>query len=147
MTGSSKIGLGKAITSTHIVSKFQPCTSSGFGIISDLITFQVKNYRFSCFFGLNSRSRDLWSPKLAHKTLLLIIMLSPNFNFLGFTVCYLHANQSLSSKIREQNQWYYALTRSLNYASTYWRHRAVKFQVLRSRSFHRKATRIHVILK
>ena len=42
------------------MSKFQVSTSSGFGIISDLITFQAKNYRFFC---LNSQPRDLGSPK------------------------------------------------------------------------------------
>ena len=35
---------------------------------------------------VNSRSRDLGTPKLAHITHSLIFMLSPNFNFLGFTV-------------------------------------------------------------
>ena len=82
-----KLGLHKAYISTHIVSKFQLCTSSGFGIISDLITFEVKNYHFFMFFlCLNSRSRNLGSPKSAHNTLSLFVMLSPNLNFLGFTV-------------------------------------------------------------
>ena len=45
-----KLGLRKAFISIHIVSEFQLSTSSGFGIISDLITFQAKNYRFFMFF-------------------------------------------------------------------------------------------------
>ena len=67
------------------------------------------------FLCLNSRSRDLKSPNLAHMTILLIFMLIPNFNFLGFIDCWLYANQSSSAKIREQKQTYYALTRKPNY--------------------------------
>ena len=52
---------------------------------------------------------------MAHITLLLIFTLSPNFNFLGFTVCWLQASQFSSAKIREQKQTYYALTRGPNY--------------------------------
>ena len=48
--GAPKLGLHKAFISTHIVSRLQLCTSIGFGIISDLITFQTKNYRFLMFF-------------------------------------------------------------------------------------------------
>ena len=88
---------------------------SGFGIISDLITFQAKNCCFFMFFFcLNSRSRNVGSPKLAHMTLSIIVVMSPNFNYVGLTVCWLYANLSSSVKIREQNQWYYALARSPN---------------------------------
>ena len=54
----------KAFINTHNVSKFQLSTSSGFGIISELITFQAKNYRFLCFFG--SQFTITWSriPKI-----------------------------------------------------------------------------------
>ena len=56
-------------------------------VIGELRNFQAKNWRFLCFFlVLNSRSQDLGSPKLAHMMLSLIIMLSPNLSFLGFTV-------------------------------------------------------------
>ena len=61
--------------------KFQLCTSSGFGIISQLINFQA-----NVFLGVNSRPRDLGSPKLANMTLSLILMLRPNFNFLDFSL-------------------------------------------------------------
>ena len=44
-------------------------------------------------------------------TLSLMPMLSTKFNFLGFTVCKLKANQS-SAKIRKQKQMSYALSRS-----------------------------------
>ena len=50
---------------------------------------QQKNIKIAAFYvflRLNSGSRDLRSPKLAQMTLSLIFMLSPNFNFLGFTV-------------------------------------------------------------
>ena len=40
---------------------------------------------FLCF---NSRSRDLGSSKLEQIKLSLILILSPNFNFLGLTACY-----------------------------------------------------------
>ena len=36
---------------------------------------------------VNSRSRDLRSPKLVHMTLSLILMMSLNFSFLGLIVC------------------------------------------------------------
>ena len=85
--GATKLGLHKVFINTHIVFKFQLCTSSGFGIISELITFQAKNCRFLCFLCHNSRSRDLGSPKSAHMTLSFIVMSSPNFNILDFTVC------------------------------------------------------------
>ena len=85
--GAPKLGLHKAFISTHIVSKFQLFTSSGFGVISNVITSEAKNYHFLCFLCLDSRSRDLGSPKLAHKTLSLFVMLSPNFNLVGFIVC------------------------------------------------------------
>ena len=76
--------------------KFQLCTSSGFGIINELITFQAKYSHFLKFFfgGVSipriSRvpiPRDLGSPKLVHMRLIFILMLSPNFNFQRFTVC------------------------------------------------------------
>ena len=39
------------------------------------------------FFRVNSRSRYLESQKLTHMTPLIILTLSPNFNFLSFIVC------------------------------------------------------------
>ena len=40
----------KGFISTHIVYKFQLCTSSGFWVISKLIDFKTTNRRFLCFF-------------------------------------------------------------------------------------------------
>ena len=68
------------------------------------------------FLCVNLESLDLGSPKLTHETLLLILMLSPNFSFLDLDVCWLFANQSSSAKIREQQQRYYAFTQSFNKA-------------------------------
>ena len=50
------------------------------------MNFQAKNRIFYVLLYVNARSLDLGSPKLANITHLLIFMLSPNFNFLGFTI-------------------------------------------------------------
>ena len=42
VTSTPKLGLHEAFISTHIVFKFQLCTSSGFWVISELINFQAK---------------------------------------------------------------------------------------------------------
>ena len=51
MTGAPKLRFHNAFISTHIVSKFQLCRSSGFYVINELINFQAKNRRFICFLG------------------------------------------------------------------------------------------------
>ena len=47
--GAPKLGLRKAFKSTYIALKLEYCMSSGFGIISELITFQAKICRFFMF--------------------------------------------------------------------------------------------------
>ena len=48
--GAPKLGLHKALISTLIASKFQLCTTSGFGITSELLPFQAKICHFLRFF-------------------------------------------------------------------------------------------------
>ena len=94
-TGPPKLSFFKALIGTHIVPQFQLCTSCGFGIISELITFlDQKSPVFYVFLCLNSRSRDLLgSPKSSHTT---------------------HLSILISQNSRAEKK-YYALARSSNY--------------------------------
>ena len=76
-------------------TNFQLCTLIGCGIISKLINFKPKLQFLYVFLSLNSRSSNLESPKLARKTLSLILMFSPHFNFLGLTDCELWSKSIL----------------------------------------------------
>ena len=75
-----------------------------------------KSSSFYVFLCLNSRSRDLESPKLAHMTLLLIFILSPNFKFLRVSVCqFLNKSILICHNSRTKTMvGYYAFTQSLN---------------------------------
>ena len=51
------------------------------------MNFQATNIFFYVSLCLDLQSRDLGSPKLAHLTLSLILLLSLHFNLLGFIAC------------------------------------------------------------
>ena len=61
-----KVGLRKAFTRSHILSEFQLCPSSGFGTISEAITFPGKNHSCFMFFCVSIRNHMIQDPQNWH---------------------------------------------------------------------------------
>ena len=74
----------KHLLAPSLCPKFCFACQVVFELRDELISFPAKTFCFLCVLCVNSLSRDVGSPKLAHMTLLLILMLIPNFNFRGF---------------------------------------------------------------
>ena len=120
--------------------------------MGELINFQAKNRIFYVLLRVNSRSRDLGSPNLARITHSLIFMLSPNFNFLGFTVAsYEHINPHLpNSRKNKRTTRLRKVSISRFILSRHVEAEAVKFLCKRKhfdeRDWKRKRTRKRLIL-